>query len=366
MERTQSPRPKGRGSEAQVLRGVEEMITTRLPSGWRLSTIREPASGRERPDAIFKVSSPGRETVDFVVEVKQTASPSTLPGLIEQLNRYIDSAPKGSNRRAFLAARYLTPRTREALAERDVSYGDITGNLRLIADRPGLFVEAEGATKDPWPSNQPLRTLRGRGTGRAVRAIVDFRPPYGVRELAERTGTSSATLSRVIDLLAREALLTKDVKGTVLDVDWAGTIRRWTVDYEFRSANQIGTYLEPRGLAELGTKLWRTSVKYAATGAYAAQQFAPVAPARTAALYVDDVATAAKQLDARPSETGANLLLVEPFDPVVFDRTTDRAGLTCVAPSQLAADLLTGPGREPSEGEELLEWMKANEDAWRA
>ncbi len=366
MERTQSPRPKGRRSAAQLLRAVEETINGRLPGGWSLSTTREPASGQMRPDAIFKISSPGRETVDFVVEVKQTASPNTLPGVIEHLNRYIDAAPKGSNPRAFLAARYLTPRTRDVLAERGVSYGDSTGNLRLVADQPGLFVEAEGATKDPWPSNQPLRTLRGRGTGRAVRAIVDFRPPYGVRELAERASASSATLSRVIDLLDREALLTKDSKGAVLDVDWAGTILRWTADYEFRSANQVAAYLEPRGLAELRTKLWRTQLRYAATGAYAAQQVAPIAPARVAALYVDDVTAAAEQLDVRPAETGANLLLAEPFDPVVFDRTSDRAGLTCVAPSQLAADLLTGPGREPSEGEQLLEWMKDNEDDWRA
>ena len=30
----------------------------------------------------------------------------------------------------------------------------------------------------------------------------------------------------------------------------------------------------------------------------------------------------------------------------------------CVTPPQLAVDLLTGPGRDPSEGEELLLWMK--------
>ncbi|MDY7106448.1 MAG: hypothetical protein S0880_35145 [Actinomycetota bacterium] len=43
-----------------------------------------------------------------------------------------------------------------------------------------------------------------------------------------------------------------------------------------------------------------------------------------------------------------------------------RDGLRCVAPSPLAVDLLTGPGREPSQGEELLGWMKDNEDAWRS
>jgi hypothetical protein len=36
-----------------------------------------------------------------------------------------------------------------------------------------------------------------------------------------------------------------------------------------------------------------------------------------------------------------------------------------VAPSQAVADLLTGPGRNPSEGEELLDWMRKNEGVWR-
>ena len=80
---------------------------------------------------------------------------------------------------------------------------------------------------------------------------------------------------------------------------------------------------------------------------------------------VTDISTAADRLGVRAADTGANLWLAEPFDPVVFDRTSDRTGLTCVAPSQLVVDMLTGPGREPSEAEELLDWMKKNQDAWQ-
>jgi hypothetical protein len=35
------------------------------------------------------------------------------------------------------------------------------------------------------------------------------------------------------------------------------------------------------------------------------------------------------------------------------------------AVSQVAVDLLTGPGRNPSEATALLDWMTANESAWR-
>src|SRR5437016_6365542 len=52
-----------------------------------------------------------------------------------------------------------------------------------------------------------------------------------------------------------------------------------------------------------------------------------------------------------PCRDGANVLLLEPFDEVVWERTRDEAGLIRVAVSQCAVDLLTGTGREPAEAE---------------
>jgi hypothetical protein len=49
----------------------------------------------------------------------------------------------------------------------------------------------------------------------------------------------------------------------------------------------------------------------------------------------------------------------------VFERTSQRDGLSYAAPAQVAADLLTSPGRGPQEGEELIAWMRAHEDDWR-
>ncbi len=54
------------------------------------------------------------------------------------------------------------------------SFADTTGNVRLVADRPDPFVERQGASKDPWPSDDTLHSLKGRAAGRAVRALVDL------------------------------------------------------------------------------------------------------------------------------------------------------------------------------------------------
>jgi hypothetical protein len=83
-------------------------------------------------------------------------------------------------------------------------------------------------------------------------------------------------------------------------------------------------------------------------------------------LYADEPSALAGELEVRPTEAGANVALATPFDPVVYERTSNKNGVTIAALSQVAADLLTSPGRGPNEGEALMEWMREHEDDWRA
>jgi hypothetical protein len=345
-------------SEAQTLRAVERLATDALPPGWSLRARRETKGRRRRVDAAWTVRAPDGAATTFVVEVKRSILGRQLDDVLSQLAT--------ADARPLVAAPYLGPTLRSSLTDRGVSFVDTTGNLRLVSDEPGLFVERQGATKDPWPSDETLQSLRGRAAGRAVRALIDFPPPYGVRDLAKRASVPLGSLSRTLDLLDREGFVTRDERGAVLAIDWEGTIRRWSQDYEFERSNRVAYYLEPRGLGAVATKLAEVNWTYAVTRALAAQGFTPIAPARQAAIYVEDTISSAEHLMLRPADAGANVVLAEPFDPVVFERTVIRDHVRIVAASQLAVDLLTGPGREPSEGNELLSWMRSSEDSWRA
>ena len=66
-------------------------------------------------------------------------------------------------------------------------------------------------------------------------------------------------------------------------------------------------------------------------------------------------------MDLRPVESGANVVIAAAAYDVIYDCSVTDEGLTYVAPSQIAVDLLSGPGRNPSEAEFLIEWMQKNE-----
>jgi hypothetical protein len=196
--------------------------------------------------------------------------------------------------------------------------------------------------------------------------LCDFLPPYGVRELVEKAGSSLGSTSRVATFLEREAIVKREGRGRVVDVDWAALLRRWAQDYTLETSNTLKTYLNPRTQAALKKRLRKLKSDYAVTGAQAANLKAPISSVRLMTIFVKNIPEAVRELGLREIDTGANVILAEPFDAVVFERTWTKGGIVYAALSQVAADLLTSPGRGPSEAEALIRWMGEHENEWRS
>lgn len=350
-------------TETDLVCGTVDLLRGRLPRGWQTRVDREPRQGPGpwRTDATLTLHPPSGPSVTLAIIAKPKFG-------WNELARWVDRSVAEARLRAdgvLLVAPYISPTARLKLIDRDASFADQTGNVRISLPQPPLFIELEGANRNPEQSTKALKSLRGRGSARAIRALCDFRPPYGIRGLAARAQVPAPSLSRVVDLLEREQLVTRSgPRGQVAEVSVRGVIERWTQDYEFSRANSIGIYLEPRGIPAFLDKLRTASFPYALTGSVASSLVAPAAPVRLASLYVGSPMDT-RALGLRRVVAGGNVIVAEPFDPVVFERIMRREGLTLAAPSQVAADLLTGPGRSPGEAQELLGWMEANEDEWR-
>ena len=179
----------------------------------------------------------------------------------------------------------------------------------------------------------------------------------------------NASSSRVLNLLTRDDIVERDVTGAVAAVRKRALARRWAQDYGLTTTNNSVSVLAPRGIDRLLTTLARSQLRYALTGSAAARVYLPagrvsVAPLALPVLFVPNATTAQDELEVLPADRGANVLLVEPFDDVVYRGTTRFDGLQYVAASQAVADLLTGPGRSSEEADQLLDALAATDPAW--
>ena len=340
-----------------VQEGLRE-LQRRLPPGWSVGElVREPQPAFV--DATVEITSPDKKTGSIALEVRARFEPKAVRLLADSLREL-------QTRGAFVVlSRYLSESTRSLLKKSGIGYLDLTGNARIVVPKPGLYIETQGAAEDPDREERPARSLRGAKAGRIVRTLVNRKETPGVRELATITKIDAGYVSRVLAFLDTEALITRVGRGRMQSVNWPALLRRWAREAPLESRGQVKTYLDPRGLDALVARLAKSKKQYAVTGSLAAATIAPIAPARLATVWVHDATDAAKEFGLRPADAGANVLLVEPGDDWIFEGATQRDGVRYAAPSQIAADVLTSPGRGPAEGEQLITWMLANEEKWR-
>lgn len=338
------------------MRVVEQELQRRLPQSWKADLTLAPRVGPGVADAILRIEAPDGSRAALVVEAKVSMEPREARSAADQAALNTVDLDPGDAAKAppLVAARFLSRRARALLRERGVNYADATGNWRLALDRPALFIETEGAERDPAPDDRQQRSLRGPVAARVVRALWSMEPPIKIIELAKQARTSPPTASRIVDLLRREGIVQPARRGPVLSVDRRALIERWSEDYAFADQNEVWLYLEPRRLERLFERLRAAPFRYAVTGSFAARLISEYAEAKLAMVYVDDPEQAASELRLTRVEDGGNVMLARPYDDVVFDETRVEDGITYAAPSQVAADLLRAPGRGPAEGADLL------------
>lgn len=342
-------------SDSELLTWAQERVAGLLPDAWEAKPASDVAG---RPDLALEIRGPDGTTGRLVFEAKSAAEPKQVASVVEQLRRY-EGSP-------IVVAPFLSKRTRELLSDSAVGYIDMTGNVLLRLNRPALYVRASGQEKNPWLGGRSGRTLRGPKAARIVRLLCECSRELNVTQIAQATKTDTGYVSRVLEVLERDALIERVPRGTIKRVAWEGLIRRWVDDYNVLKSNVSLTYLDPRDLARLGAEVEKLTLRYALTGSFAVPPTLQVAPPRLLMAYVDEPAMIADSLSLKSTGVSANVILLQPFDDVVYERSVRRAGVRYVSMGQLAADLLTGPGRMPEEAEALLAWMRKSELSWRS
>lgn len=320
-----------------------------LPAGWTVLITTRTERG-----AKVRLTSPAGATGELLVLARAELSPRSAAALGELPGPSI----------AF--AQWLSPRTREVLGDRGIGFLDATGNAEVVLDSPAVFIRTDGAQRDPKPRPVAGPSLRGPRAIALMRTLAEVSPPYGVRELAGAVGLDPGYASRVLGALAAETLVEREERGPVTGVDWEGMLRHIVRSYALLRSNVTTTYIAPRGLEDFFSDLAGGKPgRWAVTGSFASVRLAPVAAPALAMVYAEDPERVAKAGRLFPADRGTNIILLEPYDPIVFERTWVADDVPFVSVAQVAIDDMTGNGRMPSEGEALLAWMSRNLDRWQ-
>lgn len=339
------------------------ILRDRLPEGWELQESR--AASQDRDDVLL-LRGPDGTTAKMVAETKMNMERRDVAQTLDQLA----ALTRLSGTNGLVISRYLSASVREALARRSASYIDATGNIRIQITVPLVYISDRGQDSDPWRSRKgrPRGTLKGSPASRVIRSLIDVDRDWSVRELVEDSGVSTGSTYRVLEYLQDEGLIEKNELARYAVKAWRPLMEAWSKDYSFLKSNRTVSFIDPRGISNFTNVAPPTNTfKWAITGSMAASEWAPYAETKAVFIYVENISSAAAAWNLRPATSGANFILAEPESNIAFKgaRVSSRTGLRIAAPSQVAIDLLTGPGRNPSEGVELMNWMEQNEPIWR-
>ncbi|MER8057130.1 MULTISPECIES: helix-turn-helix domain-containing protein [unclassified Streptomyces] len=353
-----------------------------LGEDWEVSLQSEHQSEQFMPaptadlgwDAVVRITSKHDSMfTELLVDVRGSVTPRDVAGyisstalLVRRVNAYT---------RLVIFSPWISPRTQEELRRREIGYVDLTGNISLRVPRPAIIIQTQGADRAPArhraPSSKPL--LTGPRAGRLVRILTDVSPPYRATELAKRSDLSLPYVSRLLDTLEDQLLIERDGK-VIVRVEWQQLLRTRASHLDLMKQTSPQGMLAPNGVQAVLDRLVKLNGLVAGgevlvTGSYAARPVAPVAVGGQLMLYVTQdplhFSDVAHELRVMPVPESADVLFLQPSDLSVVQRPRRYDRYRQVGLSQLVLDCLSGPGRLPAEGEKVLEFMAAEERAWR-
>jgi hypothetical protein len=282
-------------------------------------------------------------------EVKKSGEPLYARNAFNQLERYRQAVP--GSVRVFIAP-YISPETAQLCRMQNVSYLDLAGNCHFSFD--GVYLHVEGRP-NPAAHSRPLRSLYQPKAERVLRVLLT-QPTrlWRLQALADEASVSVGQVFKVKELLLDKEWLEETDLGIFLSQPNA-LLAAWAEHYrlgkhqatQFHTLTSLASF--ERGLSTICQSLGRSC---AFTGLAATARYAPYATYQRTTAYVSgDLTIFQEPFDLAPVETGANVVLLTPYDNGVFYGSQQRQEVSLASPVQAYLDLqgTSGRGREAAE-----------------
>lgn len=321
----------------------------------RIGRFIEPCDDDEvEPDLSIDLSIKHKKWT-IVVETRFLGEPRFVRETIYKLKTIASST--GVRTYPVFAAPYLSQEAQNICRKAEVGFIDLAGNCYLKFDY--VFIERLGF-RNVHTERRPLRTLFSAKSSRIIRILLEnANQTRGVKELAAEAETSIALVSKVKQRLFDLEFAINDRDGFRL-TDPEKVLLEWAKFYNYKDNEILTCYAsgeQDEVERTLNNYCKKHKIIHALTLFSGANKVAPFVRGITqTAIFVEqDIAAISRDLKMKPVTSGANVIIMRPFDRSVFWQTQNIDGLPVVSDIQLFLDLYGYKGRGEEAANFLLE-----------
>lgn len=305
-----------------------------------------------RVDLVLSFELDGRQK-EFTVEVRNSVTPRILRELCTHVRKTV---PENSeNMYPVIAASFFSEASIEVCKEYNVGCFDIQGNCFFSFG--SLYVEIKG-TPNANPSQRSIRTLFSPKSSRVARVLLSKTDKWWqIQEIAKEADISIGLVSNVKNRLLEEELISEQGKRISVKSP-EKLIKLWLGHYSYKR-NILTEYysLESGPVVEknISDVCKDRSIRYALALFSGASIVAPfVRTEKTFAFIDEDIETVVNQLNLKTVTSGANVILLRPFDLGIFYQSREVNGIQVVSDLQLYLDLKAYKGRGEEAADAIL------------
>jgi hypothetical protein len=217
-----------------------------------------------------------------------------------------------------------------------------------------VYIEQTGKP-NPFRTRRDLVSLYSPKSSRVLRVLLSNPGRiWKIQDLADEARVSLGQVANVKKLLLDRGSI---ADGFSLREPWK-LLEEWVNVYTYRK-NEVSNFYSLKSVPEIESDLAKTcgekGIEFALTGFSGAARFAPAVRYNRVMAYVSTISEdLVSFLDLKEVPSGANVMLLGPYDEGVFYGTQVMDDIRIVSPVQIYLDLKSYKGRGEEAAEVLL------------
>jgi len=289
----------------------------------------------------------------LLVEAKNNGEPRYARQAVNQLLRKLQNLSKAYG--VFIAP-YISHQAAKICRNANIGYIDFAGNCMLSFGK--VYIQIEGKP-NPFTQKRILRSLYSPKSERILRVMLASGPrEWKVIDLAKEAVVSLGLISNVKKILTDREWVDSQTIGFSLSEPFS-LLEEWSQNYSYRQ-NQVASFYTMLPIPAFESRLEEVcqtrNIPYGLTGFSGATRLAPMVCYQQAMAYVvGDLQKLANLLEIKPVTTGANVVLMIPYDEGVLYNSQKVDGVRVVSPVQMYLDLHEYRGRGEEAAQALFD-----------